>query len=227
MIDRAMKKKEDIQIFVLRSSLEKERYKQVDAEDHLTTEDWRVLAEVLSHLKPFHEMTIRLQSRAKEAHHGTIWEGLPCMEFLLDKIISAKQDHAARMAVEIAAFDENDEGARTNKHIATSLDYCWAKLDEYYRMLDDTPVYVAAIVLHPGQGWRYLELKWTTQKQRAWLQGAREAVQSLWEDVYKFTDSDLNQAPAHPSSSSSSSEKDDLATFMNPTNFYDTITTRD
>jgi hypothetical protein len=38
MIDRAMKKKEDIQIFVLRSSLEKERYKQVDAEDHLSTE---------------------------------------------------------------------------------------------------------------------------------------------------------------------------------------------
>jgi non-ribosomal peptide synthetase component F len=93
-------------------------------------------------------------------------------------------------------------------------------------MLDDTPVYVAAIVLHPGQGWRYLELKWTTQKQRAWLQGAREAVQSLWEDVYKFTDSDLNQAPAHLSSSSSS-ETDDLATFMNPTNFYNTMTTRD
>jgi hypothetical protein len=70
-------------------------------------------------------------------------------------------------------------------------------------------------------------LEWTTQKQRAWLQGAREAVQSLWEDVYKFTDSDLNQAPAHLSSSSSSSEIDDLATFMNPTNFYNTTTTRD
>jgi hypothetical protein len=68
-----------------------------------------------------------------------------------------------------------------------------------------------------------LELKWTTQKQRAWLQGAREAVQLLWEDV--FTDSDLNQAPAH--SSFSFSETDDLPTFMNPTNFYTTITTRD
>jgi hypothetical protein len=44
------------------------------------------------------------------------------------------------MAVEIAALDENDEGARTNKHIATSLDNCWSKLDEYYRMLDDTSV---------------------------------------------------------------------------------------
>jgi non-ribosomal peptide synthetase component F len=93
-------------------------------------------------------------------------------------------------------------------------------------MLNDTPVYAAAIVLHPGQGWRYLELKWTTQKQRAWLQGTREAMQLLWENDYKFTDSDLNQAPAYHSSSSFS-EIDDLTTFMNPTNFYNTITTRD
>jgi hypothetical protein len=90
IIDRIIKKKEDIQTFVLRSSLEKERYKQVDAEDYLLTEDWRVLAEILSHLKPFHKITIRLQSRAKEAYHGTIWEGLPYIKFLLNKVISAK-----------------------------------------------------------------------------------------------------------------------------------------
>jgi hypothetical protein len=81
------------------------------------------------------------------------------MKFLLNNVISAKQDYAARMAVKITAFNENDEGARTNKHIATSLDNCWGKLDEYYRMLDDTPVYIAAIILHPGQRWLYLELK--------------------------------------------------------------------
>jgi hypothetical protein len=31
------------------------------------------------------------------------------MEFFLNKVISAKQDYAARMAVEIAALNENDE----------------------------------------------------------------------------------------------------------------------
>jgi hypothetical protein len=120
-----------------------------------------VLVEILNHLKPFYEMTMRLQSRVKEAHYGTIWEGLPCIKFFLDKVISAKQDYAARMAVKIVTLNENDESAQTNKYIATSLDNCWSKLDEYYKMLDDTPVYAAAIVLHPGQGWRYLELKWT------------------------------------------------------------------
>jgi hypothetical protein len=67
-----MKKKENIQIFVLRLSLEKERYKQVNAEDHLLTEDWRVLAEILSHFKPFYNMIIRFQSRAKEIYYKTI-----------------------------------------------------------------------------------------------------------------------------------------------------------
>jgi hypothetical protein len=31
------------------------------------------------------------------------------MEFFLNKVISAKQDYIARMAVKIAAFNENDE----------------------------------------------------------------------------------------------------------------------
>jgi hypothetical protein len=46
------------------------------------------------------------------------------MEFFLNKIISAKQNYATRMAVKIAALNENNESAQTNKHIATSLDNC-------------------------------------------------------------------------------------------------------
>ena len=64
------------------------------------------------------------------------------------------------MAVKIATFDKNNENAQTNKYIAISLDNCWSKLDKYYRILNDTPVYAAAIILYSGQGWRYLELKW-------------------------------------------------------------------
>jgi hAT family C-terminal dimerisation region len=228
MIDRAMKKQSDVQIFVIQSGMEKERYKRIDVEDHLTAEDWRVLTEVLNHLKPFYEMTLRLQSRAKEGHHGSLWEGLPAMEYLLDKVITAKKDHARRTEDDLPWND--DPTAQTNKHIAASLDNCWGKLDEYYKMLDDTPVYAAAIVLHPGQGWRYLEEMWTTDKQKQWLESAKTAVKTLWNDDYK-TNIDLNvqgtvQAPSHPPSSSSSSP-DDLDSFMNPTGFYNTTTTRD
>ena len=194
-------------MFVLQSTMEKEKYKRVDVEDHLTTKNWRVLTEVLSHLKPFYDMTMRLQSRAKEGHHGTLWEGLPAMEFLLDKVISAKANHATR--IEAKTLDEDDPVAKTNKHIATSLDNCWGKLDQYYTMLDETPVYAAAIVLHPGQGWRYLEEKWTSPKQKEWLKTAQTAVKALWKDRYDINPNPNAQTSSHPLSSSSS-EPDDL-----------------
>jgi hypothetical protein len=49
-----------------------------------------MLAEILSHFKPFYKIIMRLQSRAKETYYRTIWKGLPCIKFLLDKVISAK-----------------------------------------------------------------------------------------------------------------------------------------
>jgi hypothetical protein len=225
MIDRAMKKQADVQVFVLQSTMEKEKYKRVDVEDHLTTEDWRVLTEVLSHLKPFHDMTLRLQSRAKEGHHGTLWEGLPAMEFLLDKVISAKADHTTRMEAE--KLDEDDPVNKTNKHIATSLDNCWGKLDEYYKMLDETPVYAAAVVLHPGQGWRYLEEKWTSPAQKEWLKTAKKAVRTLWEDFYKIDSTQASTQLSPRLHSSSSSEPDSLDNFMNPAGFYTARPVRD
>jgi hypothetical protein len=33
------------------------------------------------------------------------------MEFLLNKVISAKQDYITKIAIKIAAFDKNDESA--------------------------------------------------------------------------------------------------------------------
>jgi uncharacterized protein YyaL (SSP411 family) len=129
-------------------------------------------------------MTVRLQSRVKKSYHGTLWEGLPAIEFLSEKMISAKKDHTTRMEAEDPG--EDNVFTQTNKYITTSFDNCWGKLNEYYKMLDETPVYVAAIVLHSGQGWRYLERKWTTNKQKNWLESAREVVKTLWENIYNI-----------------------------------------
>ncbi|KAK3045938.1 hypothetical protein LTR09_012530 [Extremus antarcticus] len=34
-------------------------------------------------------------------------------------------------------------------HLSINLDLAWLKLNEYYSKLDNTPIYVAAVVLHP------------------------------------------------------------------------------
>ena len=33
----------------------------------------------------------------------------------------------------------------------------WAKLDEYYNLTNDSPVYVATLVLHPDHKWKYID----------------------------------------------------------------------
>lgn len=35
----------------------------------------------------------------------------------------------------------------------------WQKVDEYYERLDDSAVYVAAVVLHPRMKWRDFKAK--------------------------------------------------------------------
>jgi hypothetical protein len=34
------------------------------------------------------------------------------------------------------------------------------KLNIYYDRTDDIPVYMAALVLHPGHKWKYVKEKW-------------------------------------------------------------------
>jgi len=45
-------------------------------------------------------------------------------------------------------------------HLSTNIRAGWQKLEDYYTKLDDAPVYVAAIVLHPYMKWRWLEKAW-------------------------------------------------------------------
>ena len=62
-------------------------------------------------------------------------------------------------------------------HFTTSINLGWQKLNDYYSKLDETPVYVAAVVLHPRMKWRYLEKRWTNE---GWLVRAKKAFNSLW-----------------------------------------------
>jgi hypothetical protein len=36
----------------------------------------------------------------------------------------------------------------------------WEKMMKYYRLTDESPAYTAAIVLHPGYKWQYIQDTW-------------------------------------------------------------------
>jgi len=57
----------------------------------------------------------------------------------------------------------------------------WAKMNKYYELSDDTPVYVAALVLYPSRKWRYIEKHW----EKDWVITAKERMKAFWQTKYK------------------------------------------
>jgi hypothetical protein len=71
----------------------------------------------------------------------------------------------------------------SSKPIRNTLEYrmlcvgtnlSWKKLDEYYQKTDQSPVYVATVVLHPGLKWKWLEKACKDRPQ--WIKEAKNNV---------------------------------------------------
>src|SRR5271169_4108641 len=67
----------------------------------------------------------------------------------------------------------------SRRHIRTAINNAWEKLDKYYALTDETPVYLAALVLHPGQEWRYFEQKWAERPD--WLEDAKMKMKAFYQ----------------------------------------------
>jgi hypothetical protein len=72
MLTRALQKRHEIDSFIAKCEVEREVYKRVPKEDHLSQDNWLLLTETTEMLKPFYDSTMRHQSRAKQGHHGAI-----------------------------------------------------------------------------------------------------------------------------------------------------------
>jgi hypothetical protein len=70
-----------------------------------------------------------------------------------------------------------DDQVTTEHHFSTNINLGWQKLDFYYGKLDDTPVYVAAVVLHPRMKWRWFESHWASRPE--WLKSSRLSFTKL------------------------------------------------
>jgi hypothetical protein len=57
----------------------------------------------------------------------------------------------------------------------------WAKLNEYYTLIERSAVYIAAKVLIPSQKWTYFDAPLALE----WIITAKGAAQDLWKYQYK------------------------------------------
>ncbi|KJZ69618.1 hypothetical protein HIM_10981 [Hirsutella minnesotensis 3608] len=87
MIERALRKQNDIRAFLFSLEGEAGASKRIPADDILTNEDWRVLAEIGHILMPLYLQTMRSRGRGRAGgSHGHLWEVLMGVEFLLEHL---------------------------------------------------------------------------------------------------------------------------------------------
>ena len=124
---------------------------------------------------------------------GAIWEVLLTMEWLLKHLEESKTQH------------EHDE----EPHLRVGCKLGWMKLDEYYARTDDSPVYLAALVLHPAFRWSTVESQW--EERPDWLVKGKASVKQLWEE-YKDLPVEQETIPEQPTVMRKTTELDDFMT---------------
>jgi hypothetical protein len=145
-------------------------------ENKLDEKDWIIIAlfnEVLQH---FEHVLITLEGDGQQRgrKHGSThaygcpWDIMLGYEYLLSK-----------MEIYKATAHRYPEPV----HFQVNINLCWKKLDEYYSRLDETPVYYAAIALHPAYRWGYLEDGWADRPD--WIETAKSLVEGLYRSQYE------------------------------------------
>jgi hypothetical protein len=168
MMERALRLKDPIDLFISRHVAPQRAGEQTLADDRLLEDDWEQIKHLLRLLKPFRDLTLRLEGKGKTGSRGAVWEILPAMDLLLEHLESAKAEY---------------EHTHEYTHVKTAINNAWLVLDKYYNLTEMSPIYVAAVVLNPKCKWQYFEKRW--QERPEWIAAGRAAVKDLWETEYK------------------------------------------
>ncbi|KJZ73349.1 hypothetical protein HIM_07353 [Hirsutella minnesotensis 3608] len=139
----------------LRGAVEGYFNKWVEADcagDELSPEDWIVLEKI----KPFLEK-LKMTTKALESSFATLDNVLLAMDFVL------------------AQFEAGKEAHIDDPIMAPMYNSGWAKMDKYYCLADESPAYVAAIVLHPSHKWHYIHENW----KKEWADSSKKLMETL------------------------------------------------
>ncbi|WKT53885.1 Parallel beta-helix repeat [Fusarium oxysporum f. sp. vasinfectum] len=144
-------------------------------ENQLTDKDWEVLYHLEAILTVFETVVktlegdghMRTRKQGWTGSYGNIWDVVLGYELLLNTLEEYKQ---------LAADFPDPE------HFHIGINLAWDKLDEYYRRLDETPIYYTAMALHPAYRWDWFDETWAHKP--SWVEKAKEMVADVWLSDY-------------------------------------------
>lgn len=139
----------------------------------LTDEDWEILSHYVTLLEPCHDATMDLQGQAGDGKPCALFNVLTDIECILEELTTAYDKYK----------DAPIEAIEGQWHFATQIRLALDKAQDYYGKLDDSPAYLASLVLHPSFTWKFIESQWSGK--RLWISQGKRALQALWQAQYK------------------------------------------
>jgi hypothetical protein len=160
--------------------------------DRLGNDDWAIVNEVIDMLEPLKYFTKRMENRPSEHTANGIRDVYDSLQYILSQLEKLKVEYA-----------ESSTGAA----FWAAIEHAWAKANEYYMKLDDSPVYTAALLFDPRGKLEYLKATWTNTEVDTQL----EKVRRMWERDYRPCATTPVQVSDSPSASQSSQERTPLS----------------
>jgi hypothetical protein len=79
-------------------------------------------------------------------------------------------------------LDKADIGVTSRDVVAAKLLNAERKLDKYFDLLDNSPLYYAAVILHPGRKFEYFEDKWGAYDDGKWVKKVKKSFEKLFNE---------------------------------------------
>ena len=154
-------------------------------ENQLFDKDWEVI-EIFAQILTYYEATIKMlegdgQIRQRErgwtGSYGNIWDVIQGFEFLLEQL-----EHFKDIAKDLP----------DPEHLRININLGWQKLNEYYEILNETPIYYTSLALHPAYRWKWFERNWAERPE--WIDETKKIVHDVW--YFEYTEATLPEGPS-------------------------------
>lgn len=167
MIKRVLHLRNAIELYQNRWEKPSEANARDLSADFLTKEDFNTLELFCKLLKKFHDLTIDMEGNANragfEGSYGAVWEVIRSMQYMFNFLAKASKKI-------------NSNPSAFPKHYKSGIDCAYLKLIKYYALTDDTPIYRAAVVLHPAFKMDYFEEQWKGNDNKPWLRRCKKDI---------------------------------------------------
>jgi hypothetical protein len=164
MLNRAIDVEKRLESFVAKHKPDpKATYRPKD--ERLMTKDWTYIKRLRKALKAFDDTTLQSQG-----FRPWLSDWFISLHLLLNYVNDWKVDAV------------NVQG---DAYLATCFTASWNKLEKYYVLVDQTPIYYAAILLNPTLKAQKLRDMWNTDETRHWIEPSIEKVRAIWRQYYK------------------------------------------